>query len=124
MINARMSLDRIGDGGARKLLAQRAGDARRAAKADHSSKIMEGIKNGVPCMSLKVLFKRHELTKYYKLFANAGYDTIECWKPRTDDEAEKILQIVETKNKITFPQVDRGRLWKAFRTLSFSAPKN
>ena len=70
-------------------------------------KIKEGISQGIPRCSMKLLLVREGLGHMMPWFTKAGYDIVDMYKRYTDGEINFILMNVERTNKIELTAEDR-----------------
>ena len=95
-----------------------------AAKARRQEIIARGLEAGQPMVSMQTVLKDAGLEQYFKYFQYSGFDTMDAYSRKTDDDVERLVASVEKQCKKQFPQKDRDRIWKAIRYRWFQAPGN
>lgn len=103
-------------------LTEKAEEAKKKAQLRRLQLIQEGLQSGVPRSSIKPALKSVKLEKYYDYFEKAGFDVMESFLRREDNEVDEMLKTIEQANDIEFPVHHRVQLWKLFRHKWFKSP--
>ena len=84
--------------------------------------VQYGVKSGNPVIDVGLILNGCGLSKYTAYFKKAGFDAMESYKRKSDDEIEAILAAVEKANNVKLPRSHRVKLWKTLRYRWFSNP--
>ena len=86
--------------------------------------VQYGVKSGNPVIDVGLVLNSCGLGKYGPYFKKAGFDAIESYKRKNDEDIEAILLAVEKANNVKLPRSHRVKLWKTFRYRWFGNPGN